>query len=240
MDGGVPANNAKAKEKHAVNPDALKAGRERRRRLRAWSEKNGRNYPWRLAGSTWATLMAEMLLRRTRADQVAAYLPGLLLRYPCPEAMAESLVDDVIDSLKPLGLVWRARDLSRCAQVVTGEYGGKVPLQEQALLELPGVGPYVANSVRAVAGGTVLLTDTNTVRVAARTKGIELKGDIRRRSDVQVAINELLGGPATARDWWAVIDLAAMICRPSVPLCSECPISALCTAGRECDNNGVM
>jgi A/G-specific adenine glycosylase len=146
--------------------------------------------------------------------------------------MSEAPVDEVLASLKPLGLVWRAHSIHQCAEMIVQKHGGVIPLEEAMLLELPGVGPYVAGSVRAIAGESVLLTDTNTVRVAARTKGIVLKGDIRRRSDVQTAIKELLGGPAKARDWWAVIDLAASLCRPVRPMCTNCPIREYCATGR--------
>jgi A/G-specific adenine glycosylase len=146
--------------------DALLAGKERRRRLRAWSRRNGRRFPWRREQSAWPTLVAEMLLRRTRADQVAAHLPRILLKYPTPATMAETSADDVIETLKPLGLVWRARSLHNCAQMIAEDHQGKVPLEGRELMKLPGVGPYVASSVLAACGQAVVLTDTNTVRVA--------------------------------------------------------------------------
>jgi A/G-specific adenine glycosylase len=214
-----------------IRPPEL--AKKRRRLLRSWFEHNGRIYPWRLGQSSWEMMLAEMLLRRTRADQVAAHFPRLLEQYPTPRAMAEASVDEVVVSLKPLGLVWRARNLHRCAAIISSEHDGAVPADRNALLELPGVGPYVADSIRAAGGAArVLLTDTNTVRVAARCQGIRLVGDIRRRADVQSAISELLAGPASARDWWGVLDLAATICVPRTPRCAECPIQLFCVTGR--------
>jgi A/G-specific adenine glycosylase len=107
-----------------------------------------------------------------------------------------------------------------------------VPLNLELLLGLPGVGPYVASAtLAALTGRSVVLTDTNTVRVAKRVAGLNAPGDVRRRNDVQAAIASLMGGRTGAADWLAVIDLAATVCLPRDPRCAECPIHSLCASG---------
>jgi A/G-specific adenine glycosylase len=212
--------------------DANLAGRERRRQLRRWFRSRARDFSWRRDPQPWPVLVAEMLLRRTRAAQVEQHLPRILARFPDAAALAAAPLDEVEAELYSLGLRWRARDLSVASNQIVERHGGQVPLKVEELLELQGVGPYVASAVAAtLTRRRVVLTDTNTVRVACRVAGIDRAGDIRRSRDVQEAITGLLDGPATVRDWWALLDLAAAICTPARPCCAECPFRSLCVGG---------
>jgi A/G-specific adenine glycosylase len=139
--------------------------------------------------SPWHVLLAEMLLLRTRADIVAKRIDEIIGRFPTPQAMANEDAWVVENLLGPFGLRWRARRLHELAQRIMTVHGGDVPLDLDALLDLPGVGPYVASAtLAALTGRLVLLTDTNTMRVAKRVAGITAVGDLRRRNDVQVAV----------------------------------------------------
>jgi A/G-specific adenine glycosylase len=207
--------------------------------VRAWAKTNGRQFEWRLLSSTWHLFLAEMLLRRTRAEQVADHLPAIVGRFPQPADLARARWSTVERVFRPLGLTWRTRSLHRASKQIVKHHNGELPLQEELLLEFPGVGPYVARATIACATGRrVTLTDTNTVRVACRVAGIPITGDIRRRRDVQQAINDLLGGPAKAQDWWGVLDLAQKVCLPRNPLCHECPIHESCALGKARSSQG--
>lgn len=213
---------------------AKDTGQHRRIRLRQWQLDQGRSFPWRHRRDPWFVFLAEMLLRRTRANQVAEHLPSVIDRFPTPGSMARARRSTVAQMLEPFGLRWRAATLHEAAKIIVKQHRGRVPLKTDALTALPGVGPYVASAVEAAAGGKhVLLVDTNTVRVATRVMGLQLSGDIRRRRDVIDAVEGLLGGHAPAEDWWAVLDLANAICRPGQPLCENCPINSTCQTGRE-------
>jgi A/G-specific adenine glycosylase len=178
-------------------------------------------------------LVAETLLRRTRAAQVEHRIADVLAMYPTPASMARAPLDEVRTRLRPFGLVWRADNLAATARLITDEHDGGVPSDIDSLMSLPGVGPYVASATSAAIDGTeVSLIDTNTVRVATRVSGTYRRGDIRRQRDVAEAVADLLGGPAPAMDWWAVLDLAALICTLREPRCGECPINADCVTGR--------
>jgi A/G-specific adenine glycosylase len=173
-----------------------------------------------------------MLLLRTRADIVAKHIGALIKRFPTAEAMASEKWEVVEESLRPLGLRWRAHRLHDLSRVICDKYGGRVPLESRELLDLPGVGPYVASATRSkLTGEKVLLTDTNTVRVATRVAGLNVEGDVRRRREVQRAIGSLFNGPAGANEWLAILDLGATVCVPRNPRCPECPIVYLCSFG---------
>jgi A/G-specific adenine glycosylase len=204
-------------------------GKVRRRLLASWFKDSRRPFPWRQYQTSWAIFLAEMLLLRTRAKQVATHVDRILERYPSPGALAGQRLNVAENSLAPLGLHWRARSLYRSAQIIVSEHGGEVPLDLDSLLKLPGVGPYIAAStIAALTGKKVVLVDTNTVRVATRVKGLQIKGDSRRRLAVREAIACLLGGPASGTDWLAVLDLAASVCLPKLPRCGICPIRDHC------------
>jgi A/G-specific adenine glycosylase len=191
-------------------------------------------FPWRKYSDPWHVLLAEMLLLRTRRGTVARLVPSLVERFPTPERMANEDLESVDAALRPLGLRWRALKLHQLALSIVKEHGGLVPFDFDALTELPGVGPYVASAtLSALTGQKVLLTDANTVRVAQRVAGLRLKGDVRRRKEVQLAISLLLGGKSTIDDWFGILDLAATVCRPVDPRCTSCPILSLCVSGRE-------
>jgi len=209
-------------------------GRRRREALRGWFERSQRSFTWRRTRDPWHTLVAETLLRRTRAAQVEHRIAEVLAKYPTPGSLAQAPLDQVRSDLRPFGLVWRADNLAATAQVIAADHRGHVPTDIESLMSLPGVGPYVAAATSASVDGTaVSLVDTNTVRVATRVRGTYRSGDIRRQPDVAVAIADLLGGDAPAKDWWAVLDLGALICTPRSPRCGECPIRAECVTGQE-------
>ncbi len=211
-------------------------GRRRRSALREWFRHRRRDFPWRTKPEPWSVFVAEMLLRRTRAAQVQQYLPGILASFPDAASMARAPIKLVRERLRPLGLTWRADSLKAAAEVITLEMAGEVPLTPEGLMKLPGVGPYVAfSTLAALTNADVVLTDTNTVRVALRVTGVEPRGDVRRRKATREAIRDVLGGPAPAADWWAVLDLAANTCRARAPLCPVCPIQPLCSTGRTAD-----
>jgi A/G-specific adenine glycosylase len=213
------------------------AGTRRRRALRRWFKQNQRDFSWRRTRDSWHTLVAETLLRRTRAAQVEHRIAEVLAKYPTPGSLARAPLDQVRIDLRPFGLVWRADNLVAMARVIADDYRGRVPTDIKSLMSLPGVGPYVAAATSAAVVGTaVSLVDTNTVRVATRVRGTYRSGDIRRQSDVVAAIGDLLGGAASVKDWWAVLDLGALVCISREPRCRECPIRADCVTGRHIAN----
>ena len=151
------------------NNDIRKVGMDRRAQLAEWFEVKRRRFPWRDGLTPWGTLLAEMLLRRTRADQVARNLPAVLERYPGPHEVAQASPDELEEALRPFGLYWRARTVHQAAVKLVTDHSATVPSTVEELLTLPGVGPYVAASTAAALGNAaVILVDTNTVRVATR------------------------------------------------------------------------
>lgn len=203
-----------------------------RRILRVWSETRLRVYPWRGERDRYRVLLAELMLRRTRADQVVGVYEEALRRYPTMDDLAAADPDEVRGVLRPLGLAWRADDVVSLAREVAARYGGRVPGDVEDLKSLTGVGDYVANAVACFAGREPRgIVDTNVVRLIGRIFGLPTDPEARRRKPVREAIDACLDRRHPQQYNYAILDFAAAVCTPSRPRCATCPFR---TSGR-CD-----
>jgi A/G-specific adenine glycosylase len=171
--------------------------------------------------------VAEVLLQRSRGITVAKVYDELFRRWPDAEHLGRAREASIAAVIRPLGLVRRAATLKTLATRVV-ENGG-VPNMLEALLELPGVGRYAAGATLAVAFGKAApVVDGVTARVYRRYFG--LAGDTAASADP--ALWDLVQRATTknaVREWnWAVLDLAATVCLPKIPRCSECPLRSHC------------
>ena len=171
-----------------------------RHALLAWYADHGRDLPWRRTRDPYAILVSEVMLQQTQVDRVIPRYERWLERWPSVESLAAASPADVIREWQGLGYNRRALSLHRAAQRVS-EAGWP-----EDLTELPGVGPYTADAVRAFAfGKRVLPLDTNVLRVRERT-GFAFDGDCGQ----------------------ALMDLGRTICVARVPRCDDCPLGHAC------------
>ncbi|MGH2505038.1 MAG: hypothetical protein ACRDID_21215 [Ktedonobacterales bacterium] len=218
----------------ALPSESVARARWFRRRLLEWSKDHARVFAWRQQHDPYAVLIAELMLRRTQARQVEPVYIRFLQTYPNPLALAHAEMAKVAEALAPLGLAWRADNFIPLARLLEEQHAGHVPCERDALLTLPGVGPYVADAVRVFAcDATAALVDTNTVRVAGRFWGLPTHPESRRQRPVQTAIDALIEPGKARASNLALLDLAALICQPKTPLCSQCPVVAKCAFWRE-------
>jgi A/G-specific adenine glycosylase len=197
---------------------------DRRLALLGWWQRERRDLPWRRTRDPWEVLVCEVMAQQTQVARVAERWRPFLDRFPTPTALAEAPSAEVLRWWSGLGYNRRARDLHRCAQTVVAAHDGQVPGTLEALLALPGIGPYTARAVLAFAfeldHGIV---DTNTARVLARWNGQRLRAlEGQRAADAAV--------PAGQAWAWnqAMLDLGAGVCRRRDPLCTECPVASSC------------
>lgn len=119
------------------------------------------------------------------------------------------------------------------ARLLVDRHRAEVPHDRDALLSLPGVGPYVADAVRVLAfDETGVFIDTNTVRVAGRYFGFSTHAESRRRRPVREAIARLIDQGHSRESNLALLDLAALLCRPGRPFCDQCPVVDHCRYAR--------
>jgi A/G-specific adenine glycosylase len=190
----------------------------------AWGVAQLRDLPWRAERDPWTILVAEVMLQQTQAERVIPKWRAFLEAYPDPTACAAAPLADVLRLWQGLGYPRRARNLRHAAELIVDSHGGLLPADLDALLALPGIGPYTARAVLAFSFELdVAVVDTNIARVLARTEGERLTP---RRAQ-QIADDVVPAG----HGWiWnqVIMDLGATVCRPS-PRCDICPIAASCT-----------
>jgi A/G-specific adenine glycosylase len=212
-----------------------------RERLLAWYDRHARALPWRVgpheraAGQRpdpYLVWLSEIMLQQTTVPHASGYFLEFTRRWPNVEALAAAPEAEVMAAWAGLGYYARARNLIACARAVAGEHGGRFPETEAGLLALPGVGPYTAAAIAAIAfDEPANVVDGNVERVVARLNAVEAalpeaKGELKQLAAALVR-GERPG------DWaQALMDLGAVICRPRAPLCERCPLEASCRARR--------
>jgi A/G-specific adenine glycosylase len=193
----------------------------------AWGVPRLRDLPWRETRDPWRVLVSEVMLQQTQAQRVIPKWVSFCATFPTPRACAAAPLGDVLRCWHGLGYPRRARDLHQTAGAIATAHHGRVPDELDALLALPGIGPYTARAVLAFAyERDVAVVDTNVARVLARTAGERLTAAAaQRRAD---------GCVPEGHGWvWnqAVMDLGASVCRPT-PRCDHCPLAATCAWNR--------
>ena len=207
--------------------------------LLAWYDRHRRKLPWRaMPGEKpdpYRVWLSEIMLQQTTIKAVVPYFARFTARWPNVRALAAAPLDDVLKLWAGLGYYARARNLHACAKAVVERYGGCFPRDQAALAALPGIGPYTAAAIAAIAfDAPAAAVDGNVERVVARLYAVgeqlpAAKPDIRRLTERLVPI-ERAGDFAQA-----LMDLGATICTPKKPACALCPWTSACAARRRGD-----
>ncbi len=224
---------SKPRDSHVPEP---KTAQRLARRLLRWYGANARVLPWRVppgsdgAADPYRIWLSEIMLQQTVVAAVIPYFETFISRWPTVEALASGPRDEVMAAWAGLGYYSRARNLHACAQLVAGEWGGTFPRDEAELQKLPGIGPYTAAAIAAIAfGRAATVIDGNVDRVMVRMFGV--RQPIR---DVKAKIRgfaEALTPKSRAGDYaQGVMDLGATICTPKSPSCEICPWAEDCVA----------
>ena len=202
--------------------------------LLAWYDRHARPLPWRAPPGTrpdpYRVWLSEVMLQQTTTATVAPYFNDFLMRWPTVHDLAAASHEDVMAAWAGLGYYARARNLHKCAKVVSADHGGRFPETAAALQKLPGIGPYTAAAVAAIAfDEPAAPLDGNIERVVARLYDVHdpLPG-------AKTALRGLMAGLvplARPGDFaQAVMDLGATICQPARPKCMLCPVASACDA----------
>ncbi len=205
--------------------------------LLAWYDEERRDLPWRFApgkrADPYRVWLSEIMLQQTTVKAVIPFYQRFLVRWPTVEALAAAALDDVLAAWAGLGYYSRARNLYKCAHVVAHDLHGIFPQSVDELQQLPGVGPYTAAAIAAIAfDAPVTPVDGNVERVAARLFAVRqpmpaAKGELRRLA-ATLTPQERPGDFAQA-----MMDLGAGICTPRRPSCLVCPVQPDCAANAQ-------
>ncbi|WP_417720429.1 A/G-specific adenine glycosylase [Salipiger sp.] len=204
-----------------------------------WYDRHARTLPWRVAPAArragvrpdpYRVWLSEIMLQQTTVSAVKPYFEAFTTRWPDVAALAAAEDGDVMAAWAGLGYYARARNLLKCARVVATEHGGRFPETFEELRTLPGVGPYTAGAIAAIAHDLpAVVVDGNVERVMARLfdEHTPLPQAKPRLTELAAALT-----PAHRPGDYAqgVMDLGATICTPRNPACGLCPWRRACAA----------
>lgn len=208
------------------DPDALLVWYDRRRRDLPWRAKPGE------IADPYAVWLSEIMLQQTTVEAVKPYFAAFLARWPTVEALAGAPLEDVMKAWAGLGYYARARNLHACARRVALEREGRFPRTESELLALPGVGPYTAAAIAAIAfDERCVAVDGNVERVVSRLFAVAEPPRAAKR-ELRERARALLPRERPGDFAQALMDLGAIICTPRRPKCDLCPFVSACEAAR--------
>ena len=207
--------------------------------LLEWYDRHARALPWRVppqesrAGvrpDPYRIWLSEVMLQQTTVAAVKDYFHRFTTRWPTVSALAAAEDGEVMGEWAGLGYYARARNLLKCARAVVADHGGVFPDTREGLLTLPGIGPYTASAIAAIAFGRAeTVVDGNVERVMARLHDIHTP--LPAAKPELTAAASALTPEARPGDYaQAVMDLGATICTPRSPACGICPWRGPCAA----------
>ncbi|MHB8076351.1 A/G-specific adenine glycosylase [Desulfosporosinus fructosivorans] len=205
--------------------------------LLEWYAQGKRELPWRKTGDPYAIWVSEVMLQQTQVKTVIPYYERFLQRFPSVEQLGKATLDEVLTEWRGLGYYSRARRMWEGANYLLDQRGGEMPKDYDILLQVPGIGKYTAGAIASIAfGQRVPAVDGNVLRVVSRilawSEPVETVRSYRHFS-THLAMWQPALQPGDFNQ--ALMELGAMVCTPSKPMCESCPLSQLCEAYRQDD-----
>jgi len=197
-----------------------------------WYDLNKRSLPWRKNVSEqkrqYYTLVSEFMLQQTQVVTVIPYFNRFIKNIPSLKILAKIQNKKLIKLWEGLGYYSRARNLKKTAQVINKKFKGKLPNNFEGLISLPGIGNYTASAILAIAFNKPYIPlDGNIERVLKRYLYLKNEKEIQKNNLIKK--KSIFGITSRSRDYaQALMELGALICKPTNPMCNQCPISIKC------------
>ena len=201
-------------------------------KLLTWFDQHGRkDLPWQQSLTLYGVWVSEIMLQQTQVNTVIPYYGRFMDRFPSIEALAQASQDEVLHQWTGLGYYARARNLHKAARIVMADFNGELPASPDELNALPGIGRSTAAAIVAICTGyRATILDGNVKRVLARCFAIEGSGSSKTQKALWQQAESLTPYERVADYTQAIMDLGAMICTRSSPVCQSCPFENDCIA----------
>lgn len=200
--------------------------------LIGWFKGNQRNLPWRQDQDPYKVWVSEIMLQQTRVETVIPYFNRFIDKFPTIKALAEAEEGDVLKAWEGLGYYSRARNLQAAVREVHEKYNGQVPNSKVEISKLKGVGPYTSGAILSIAyERPEPAVDGNVMRVISRI--FASFDDISKqttRKKIEVIISKMISWSDPSSFNQGLMELGALMCTPTSPTCSICPIQSHCQA----------
>ena len=217
----------------SARDDVLSRERLIASRLERWFSISQRPLPWRKEYRPYHIWVSEVMLQQTRMEVVLQYFEKFVNRFPNITALANATLDDVLTAWSGLGYYRRARMLHQGAQMVRERFHSRLPRDLATLTSIPGIGRYTAGAIASVSFDLPHpIVDGNVARLLARIDGLYDAFGTSALSTAEWSLAErLVASSESPRAFnQAMMEVGALICRPSAPECPACPVRDLCVA----------
>jgi A/G-specific adenine glycosylase len=203
--------------------------------LLKWYNHHRRSLPWRDTSNPYYIWVSEIMLQQTQVNTVIPYYQKFIRQYPNIKDLANASLQDVLKSWEGLGYYSRARNFHQAVKQILKFYNENIPKDPSDFLKLPGVGDYIAAAVQSIAFHHPLaVVDGNVKRVLARLFQINAPVNSSKSHKLfKAQADKLLfvSNPGTFNQ--AMMELGAMICKPTQPICADCPVQKFCRSLKE-------
>ena len=209
------------------------------KKILKWYDLNKRSLPWRknvsLQKRQYYTLVSEFMLQQTQVATVIPYFNRFIKKVPTLKLLAKIQNKKLLKLWEGLGYYSRAKNLKKTAQVVKKNFKGKLPDNYENLISLPGVGNYTASAILAIGFNKPYIPlDGNIERVLKRYLYLKKEKDIQKKNLIKK--KSIFGTSSRSSDYaQALMELGAIVCKPTNPLCYQCPISNKCKSFQKKD-----
>ena len=199
-----------------------------------WYDNNKRKLPWRKKTSTknreYFTLVSEFMLQQTQVKTVIPFFENFIKKFPNLKSLAKSSDQKILKNWEGLGYYSRARNLKKTAIKLLKDFKGQLPEDIEELKSLPGIGEYTSRSILAIAHNKPYIPmDGNVERVLKRVFLLKTTEEISKENLYKR--KSFFGFSKRSRDYaQAIMEIGAIICKPSLPSCTYCPLTKNCKA----------
>ena len=209
------------------------------KKILKWYDNNKRMLPWRKKTSTknreYFTLVSEIMLQQTQVKTVIPYFENFVKIFPNLKSLAIANERKVLKNWEGLGYYSRARNLKKTAIKILKEFNGKLPNNVEKLKSLPGIGDYTSRSILAIAHNKPYIPmDGNVERIIKRIFLLKAENEIRKENLIKK--KSFFNYSKRSSDYaQAIMEIGALVCKPTLPSCDMCPLTLNCKAYKRQD-----